>query len=400
MGPRKYRVSRDTGLLNKEDTPVKPALSRRGKYRRLLPTKHYEAFSEEPEVDETNVLSVKPTNIVLKSIKPAHFKSVSHLSNPASSENKSKAVLSAMQADKKSGHQLSPPSHPTTQMTPKPEAFKGGKMPDKGQEQNLTLTLESISSSSMESDTTFSLGGDGDEEDCDFVSTTSSSLPSPEIYRRESSETFSRKEELLDLHVHIKNSTLLDVSHAQTIDMHNPPNLSNIINTSTIPPEKNCDIKRTNRGAEAGTKIHTDSSKSEEVFKWKTPSKLTNRRPILFKKKVWFKSPIAAQTSEAKHTPATKFTIHNTSEPVHMPSLTEQTNPTADTSRKTEINSKEELRLVVTLRRPVKSSPEKPKFFDFIDDSDREAFFKRMRERCVELRNVPLFPLTAPENTD
>lgn len=51
------------------------------------------------------------------------------------------------------------------------------------------------------------------------------------------------EEALLDLDMHVKNSTLLDASHAVSIHMHQPPNLSNITgntvtNTHTVPYEK------------------------------------------------------------------------------------------------------------------------------------------------------------------
>ncbi|XP_074467488.1 uncharacterized protein LOC141753066 isoform X2 [Sebastes fasciatus] len=377
---------------NKRDTPVKRALSRRDKCRRLLPNKHYEAFPEEPEVKEMNFPTVKPAHPVLTSIKPADCKYVLRLRSPAFTENpRDKVVSRAAPANKKSGHRVSPAGHQTIHTTPEPEAFKGGEMPVKEEKQNLTVTLGSISSSSMESDTTFSSDDDddGDEEDSS-ASETSINLPSPEIFRRESyveTLTFPFTEEL-GLHLHIKNSTLLDVSHAESINMFHPPNVSNILDVSTILAEKSCEIK----GPEAETKIHTDSFKTEKAFKRETPPKLTNRRPISYKKKVWF-CPIIAETFEAKHTPASKLTIH-------MSSPAEQLQPDADTSRAGEINSKEEaLRLTATLKRPVQSSPEKAKLFDF-DNSDRDAFFKGMRERCVHLRSAPLFPLTAPEYTE
>lgn len=124
---------------------------------------------------------------------------------------------------------------------------------------------------------------------------------------------------------------------------------------------------------------------------------LTNRKPISYKKKVWFKSPIIAATFEAKHTPVTKLTTHNASEPAHMPSPM----PEADSSGAGEIRSKEDAsRLTVKLKRSVQSSPEKAKFFDFADDSDRDAFFKEIRERCVKLKSAALFPLTAAKYTE
>ncbi|XP_049448133.1 uncharacterized protein LOC125898385 [Epinephelus fuscoguttatus] len=402
MRPHKtrVRVSRHIGLPNKRDTPVKPALSTREKFRRVLPRRHYEAFPEEPEVEEMNVPTVKLTNPMLTSTKPVYCNPVLHLSGPALTENpRDKVVLPAAPANKKSGHRVSPAGPPTPE---EPEAFKGGEMPVKGKEQNLTVTLESITSSSMESDTTFS-SEDEDEEDCYSASTASSSLPSPEIFRRESNVetlTFPIKEELLDLHLHIKNSTLLDVSHAQSIHMHQPPNLSNITDSSTSIPEKNCDINK-NRVPEAENKIYTDSIKSETAFKWKTPSRLTNRKPTVYKKKVWFKSPIIAETFKTKLTPATKLTIHSSSEPAKTSSPTEHMKPDTGTPRTGELNSKEEeLQQMVTLKRPVKNSPGEAKFFDFINESDRDAFFKGMRDRCVKLKSAPLFPLIAPGYTD
>lgn len=95
---------------------------------------------------------------------------------------------------------------------------------------------------------------------------------------------------------------------------------------------------------------------------------------------------------ETKHTPATKLTIFNASEPVQTSSPVEQMKPDADVSKDGE---KEVLQLKVRLKRPVENNPEKARFFDFIDDGDRDEFFQRMRERCVKLRSAPLFPLTA-----
>lgn len=137
----------------------------------------------------------------------------------------------ATPADKKA----SPAGRPSTEMTP---------------------------DTSSGSDTPFS---SDDEDFYSSASSSPSSLPSPEIFRRENdgvcvriflypplSYTFSFfiliffvsssflftaetvtfpmvKTEFFCLHPNIKNSTLLDVSHAQSIHMHQPPNLSAII---------------------------------------------------------------------------------------------------------------------------------------------------------------------------
>lgn len=122
---------------------------------------------------------------------------------------------------------------------------------------------------------------------------------------------------------------------------------------------------------------------------------LTNRRPILCKKRVWFKSPMVVETIEAKHIPAAKLAIHNTGEPGQTSSQAEQKKPDADASRAGEINHKEE---ALQLKSPSESNPKHAEFFDFIDDSDRDVFFQSMRERCVKLKSFSLFPLTAAKH--
>ncbi|XP_054482426.1 uncharacterized protein LOC129113962 [Anoplopoma fimbria] len=383
MGRHRYRVNRAGVLTHLRDTPMKAALSRRDNCRRFLNKQRYQTLPEEPEVEETNVTAVLP---VFTSIKPVHCKSVLRWSNPAFTENpREKLFTSATTATETSVHPESPAGHLTFNLTPEPEAFKGCEMPVMAA--NLTVTLGSITSSSSVSDTTFTSDDDDDdddddEEDCYSSASSSSSLPSPEISRRDSYvETLTPfKEELLGLHLHVKNSTLLEASHAESINMHHSPNLSNILDASTIFAEKTFEIE----GPETETKIHTDSLKSEKAFKWKTPPKLHNRKPISYRKKVWFKSPIIAQTFDTKLTPSTRSTPGP-----------------AEASRPGETSSKEDaLRLTVTLKRSVKSSPEEAKFFDFMDDSDRDAFFKTMRTRCLKLRSAPLFPLTALEDIE
>lgn len=128
---------------------------------------------------------------------------------------------------------------------------------------------------------------------------------------------------------------------------------------------------------------------------------LTNKRLFLCKKKVSFKTPVIAEILQAKDVPATKSTVHITSETAHTPGPAERTRPDAETSGAGETTSEDgTLRLRVTLKRPEQSSPEKAKFFDFVSDSDRDLFFQRARRRCVKLQSITLFPVTAAENTD
>ncbi|KAJ7997171.1 hypothetical protein DPEC_G00226190 [Dallia pectoralis] len=71
-------------------------------------------------------------------------------------------------------------------------------------------------------------------DETDSGDTSTSSLPSPEVFRREDvhEEMVDLPSELLDLRV--KNSTLLDVSHAENINMQQTPNLSSIVEISQM----------------------------------------------------------------------------------------------------------------------------------------------------------------------
>lgn len=117
-------------------------------------------------------------------VKPVPRKSVLRSSSPGFAENpRGKAASPAAPANAKvNGYQGSPAGNPTIKVAPDAEAFKGGEILVNEEEQNLAVTPESITSSSMESDETLS-----SEEDCySSASMDSSSLPSPEIFRRES----------------------------------------------------------------------------------------------------------------------------------------------------------------------------------------------------------------------
>ena len=101
------------------------------------------------------------------------------------------------------------------------------------------------------------------------------------------------------------------------------------------------------------------------------------------RKKVWFRSPAAVETFKAKHIPS------STSEQ----SSPKQMKPDVETSEMGEISFREDiLPMAVMLKRPVKASPAKAKFFDFGSDSERDAYFQRMRERCAKLKSAVFIP--------
>ncbi|XP_030602953.1 uncharacterized protein LOC115792528 [Archocentrus centrarchus] len=388
---RSIGLRSDSGSSNKRDTPVKPALGRRHKHRRLLLCKRYEAFPEEPEEEVMNDSTVKPKSPV--SVSTVHSKSPFSLRKATFTETpRHKATLPATRANKNSSHRVLQAGHPVVQVAPILKAHEGGEITSKEEEQSMAVTLGSITLSST------SFSSDETEDENSLVSTTPSSLPSPEIFRTENHvETFNFpiEEDLLDLHIHIKNSTLLDVSHAESIHVHHPPNLSTILDASTILAENTCEISN-NKEPGPDVKPQTVSFKSDKAFRRKTPPKPSNRRPILHKKKVSFKSPVIAEIFNGKHTPASKLTTHNPSEPFQMSHLPEEGKRDVEASPLGESSSKEEtLPLTVNLKRPVKTGLEKAKFFDFATDKERDTFFQVMRERCVKLNSVTFFPFTA-----
>lgn len=127
----------------------------------------------------------------------------------------------------------------------------------------------------------------------------------------------------------------------------------------------------------------------------------TNRKPIRYKKKVCFKSPIIAESIGPKNIPAAKLPNENTGVPVLTSSPINLMTADADTLEADEIIIEDDTKpWRLTLKRPATASPEQATFFDFASDSDRDAFFQRLRDRYSRLRNAPLFPLDAVRPTE
>ncbi|MEQ2250693.1 hypothetical protein ILYODFUR_003501 [Ilyodon furcidens] len=373
---RQVRVRRKSGFPYKRDTPIRPATRRRDTYKRHLAIKHYDSLPEEPEEEKINIPTVKPVSLVRVGT------SMPCLSSSGFTENRrSQPASSVMSIIKEPGYQkLSGELYPTVQAAIIPEVIKGYG------------TTQSGTSCIMEADSTLnSEDEDEDDDDDDYIyssaSTTLSSIPSPEIFRKEKSvDTMSlpNEDELLGLHIHVKNSTLLEDSHAENIHMHHPPNLSTIIDASTVLAEKKCEISY--------HKKDISSCKSDQAFKRKTSPQLSERKPIFYKKKVWFKSPITTEIPEAKDITSCTPSSNNTSISSSPP---QKIKPPPTTSRTSIISSNEEtLSLAVTLKRPVKTCSQNAMFFHFENDSEGEAFLQRMRERSVILRSAVFLPLT------
>lgn len=122
-------------------------------------------------------------------------------------------------------------------------------------------------------------------------------------------------------------------------------------------------------------------------------SQLAKRMPILFRK-VWFKSPLI----QSKHAPASELPVHCDNEPFQTSSPVQHIKPEDDASNGGKMDPEEAHRSKVMLKRSITKTPERAKFFHFSSDSDEEAFFQRMRERCDKLWSIPFFPLTAENN--
>ncbi|XP_029925317.1 uncharacterized protein LOC115371874 [Myripristis murdjan] len=389
------RSRRDGRAPPKGDTPLKTGLIRGpGKFRRLLPRKQYETLQEEPLLDDTNILTAKTSIQILPqtSRKTFEYQRVVCFKSPVFAENTTaKNVPSATPASHNGGYHASMFDR-ANQMNPDPETFKK-------EEQSLTLTLESIVTSGTQQTT--SVSSDNDEEHCYSSSSYMPSTvlyPSPEIFRRENcvESTFQMTQELLDLHPQVKNSTLLDASCAENIYMHQPPNMSTILDASVCPDEKEHEI----RGTEAEPRRCTESFKSGKAPKMTIP-KLTNRKPIHYKKKVRFKSPMVAESIGPKNIPAAKLPNEDTGVPVLTSSPVNLMTTDADMLEVDKINIEDDTKpWRLTLTRPATTSPEQATFFDFASDSDRAAFFQRLRDRYSRLRSAPLFPLEAVRPTE
>ncbi|XP_038861051.1 uncharacterized protein LOC120056869 [Salvelinus namaycush] len=229
---------------------------------------------------------------------------------------------------------------------------------------------------------------DCDETDSADISsdTSSSSLPSPEQFRRE--KVYEEivafpSEEMLDLNV--KNSTLLDVSDAEDIHMQQPPNLSSIIDSSQMNDGKD---QEKSRLALPIRSTYSDKLFNAYVSVESTPlaggvtvpsvPKKTQRpetirpRKIKCRKRVKFSDSVTTE----------KMVVNNV-EPVSDHTVSERIRDTVDNR---ETAAPEVVPQV--LKRPTHHSPEQAKFFDFADKKERDTFFQKLRQRYSSVRSI------------
>lgn len=190
------------------------------------------------------------------------------------------------------------------------------------------------------------------------LSDTSSTMDSPEVFREEHcvDSSFFGVKDPTHRYLPIKNSTLLDLSHAKDILMHKPPNVSTIMDPPN-PAENTNEISNKRQPIDDECKIVKVTRSEKKRHQTKQPSPVF-RKSIFFKKKVYFRSPLLSEKSR-RESPKT-------------------ITPDPEALKVDERNLKEG-----------------GIFFDFTSDVEQNDYFQKIRERCTKLKNAALFPSTA-----
>ncbi|XP_023198580.1 protein IFH1-like isoform X1 [Xiphophorus maculatus] len=380
---RQVKVRRDSGIPYKGETPGRSATRRRERYGRLLTGKCYESLPERIEEEEINESKVKPVSASVPFTK-------NRQSQPAS------CVPSVIKA---SGQQNSSgKASPTVTVQLIPEVSRCGGTPERGAScvMETESTLNSEEEEEDDDDDDYDDDDDDDYDDAD-ASTTISNSSSPEIFRKERSVdimTFPSKDKLLGFHLHVKNSTLLEDSHAENIHSHHPPNLSTIIDASMSLAEEKCEMSHHKTPEDKG-KINISASNSDQAFKKETSPKLSERKPITFRKKVRFKSLDATEIQNEKEIKSPATSGKNTSSPSRP---LQKIKPHPMTSRRN-VTSFKDQPLPLAVKRPGRTCSEKATFFQFVNDDERRAFFQKMKERSVKLSSAVFFPFKSGMQT-
>ncbi|XP_017560765.1 uncharacterized protein LOC108431854 isoform X1 [Pygocentrus nattereri] len=233
--------------------------------------------------------------------------------------------------------------------------------------------------------------------DCmDSDSEAEDTLPSIEMVRKADSydEGTALVSEDEILHRHIKNSTLLDLSHAVDIAMQQPPNLSSILELSPVlhgqaakewfclspfspsPLTKSASTKNT-----AGSNYKTFGAEE------RTPE--TKRVVVL--SPVVKRRPLTGQDKPMKCRKVTFNDIVSTRDITMLKPQMECQSRACDVQKaelrgNTVIGEREEL------MEPQELSSETAKFFDFADESEKQLFFQRLKRTCTF--HFPTKPIT------
>ncbi|KAJ8347966.1 hypothetical protein SKAU_G00265550 [Synaphobranchus kaupii] len=201
---------------------------------------------------------------------------------------------------------------------------------------------------------------------------TDTSLPSPEVFRRADDEEALGffVDELFELQV--KNSTLLDVSHAVDINMRQPPNLSSILEVS---------MKRDEMDLEKGVPQNVVHAP------FKQPKKMERTRHMKCRKKVTFHESVVRQEERTCGLKvAKKDASGNTGTERGLRFLEMSSDlqvmedmPSSSLVLDPEVDDGEHSHGEDTQTLPCEVCPQPARLFDFADSVEKEAHLQKKR---------------------
>ncbi|XP_036443865.1 uncharacterized protein LOC118819948 isoform X2 [Colossoma macropomum] len=239
--------------------------------------------------------------------------------------------------------------------------------------------------------------------DCmDSDSDTEETLPSIELVRKAGSydEGTGLVSEDEVLHRHVKNSTLLDLSHAMDIAMQQPPNLSSILELSPVlhgqaakewfclsPPQPVSPLSSSPLTTSASTKNTAGSDFKTFGAEEKTPE--TKRVVVL--SPVVKRRPLTGRDKPIKCRKVTFNDIVSTRDITVLNPQVESQSRACDV-QKTKLSGNALSGVREELMEPQEFSSETAKFFDFADENEKQLFFQRLKKTYTF--HFPTKPIT------
>ncbi|KAL6470489.1 hypothetical protein MHYP_G00216080 [Metynnis hypsauchen] len=239
--------------------------------------------------------------------------------------------------------------------------------------------------------------------DCmDSDSEAEDALPSIEIVRKADSydEGTALVSEDEILHRHVKNSTLLDLSHAMDIAMQQSPNLSSILELSPVldgqaakewyclsAPQPVSPLSSSPLTKSASTKNTAGSDYKTFGAEERTPE--TKRVVVL--SPVVKRRPLTGPDRPIKCRKVTFNDIVSTRDITVLKPQMECRSQACDV-QKTELRGNTLSGEREELMEPQELSSQTAKFFDFADESEKQLFFQRLKKTCIF--HFPTKPIT------
>ncbi|KAL7853417.1 hypothetical protein AOLI_G00202610 [Acnodon oligacanthus] len=243
--------------------------------------------------------------------------------------------------------------------------------------------------------------------DCmDSDSEAEDTLPSIEIVRKADSydEGTALVSEDQIQHHHIKNSTLLDLSHAMDITMQQPPNLSSILELSPVlhrqaakewfcrsPPQPASPLGSSPLTKSASTKNTAGSDYKTFGAEERTPE----MKRVVVLSPVVKRRPLTGRDKPIKCRKVTFNDIVSTRDITVLKSQMECQSRACDVQTELRGNTLSGER--EELMEPQELSSETDKFFDFADESEKQLFFQRLKRTCTF--HFPTKPITFTDFT-